>query len=230
MKYLLYFVSIFFFVAGCKTFAPPKSIPAGTWNYKLFMNGTQMGTASLTSAETSVHYISTIVMSIEVAGAQSTTKEILTETKTFVPVKFEAYNQVITNGIVQNMDTVAVFNGKEITVSSQGQIARVIIDKPFVLPGNYLTKALLDKGYVKSSLVEAEVYNPLLELEDTVLIRQEVLGIEIVEINGVKEELLHIREIIVDFQQSDMYIDSSGVPRKISALMLNNLLELVIEK
>jgi len=231
MKNILCFVPILFVIVGCSTLAPPKSIPTGTWDYKLFMNGSEMGNASVSSIETPSLYISTTLMSIKVGNVQSTVKEIVTETKTFVPVKFETYNQVITNGNIQNINTIAVFNGKEITVvNSQGQTARIIINKPFVLPGNYLTKALLDKGYAKNSSAEVEVYSPLLELEDTISVKQTVIGIESIEINGTKEELFHIKEIMADYQQSDVYIDQNAVPRKIRILMLNNLIELVIQK
>jgi len=230
MKYLFLLVPALFLIVGCKTFEPPKSLPVGTWNYKLFMNGSEMGNASITFAETSNLYISTIVMSISAGDTQSTTKEIVTETKTFVPVKYETYNQITRNGITQNIDTVAIFNEKEITVKSNGQTARIIIDKPFVLPGNYLMKALLDKGYGKNSSVEVEIYSPLLELEDTVSAKQVVIGTENIEINGIREELLHMKGITADFQESDIYIDSNGVLHKARILMLNNLIELVIEK
>ncbi|MCL2025434.1 MAG: hypothetical protein FWG92_01360 [Leptospirales bacterium] len=230
MKYSLYIIPILFVIVGCKTFEPPKSMPTGTWNYKLFMNGSEMGHASVTSAETSNLYISTLIMSIKAGDTQSTTKEIVTETKDFVPVKFETYNQVILNGQTQNIDTVAIFNGKEITVKNQDHIARIIIDKPFVLPGNYLTKVLLDKGFEKNTSVTVEIYSPLLELEDTVTVKQIVVGTANVEINGIRENLLHLKQIMADFQESDVYLDSNGVLRKIRILMLNNLIEMVIEK
>jgi hypothetical protein len=231
MKKLIVLMTALSLLAGCKTVMDtPKSIPMGSWNYKLYMNGAEMGSAVLTYEEKANLYISTMTMSIAAGPVQSTSKEVVTETKSFVPVKLEIYNQVISNGSTQNIDIVAVFNGKDIDVTAGGNTARITIDKPFVLGGNYLAKALLDKGFAKNSSATTDIYSPSLELEDTIKVEERVIGVDTVSINGKEESLIHIKQIMEDFQESDIHIDSKGVVRKMRTLMLNNLMELVIDK
>ena len=129
----------------------------------------------------------------------------------------------------QEINTVASFEGAKVTVSTGGKAANVVIDGPFILDGNFFMNSMLEKKFSKGSIVEARMYDPSFEIEDTIRVRVQVMGVETVDIDGKERSLLHIKQIIENFKNIDIYLDENGITQKARILMLNNVIELVIK-
>jgi hypothetical protein len=91
----------------------------GTWEYRLILNGMDIGSATVINEEKESQYLSTITMNMSVGNVQNSSKQIVTETRSFEPVKLEIYNRIINGKDVQEINTIASFKGKEITVTSE---------------------------------------------------------------------------------------------------------------
>lgn len=232
-KLLILLAALLFTIIGCKTettIDSPKSIPMGTWNYSLIMNGFNIGKAVVKSEEDATHYTSTIMMNMQLGETTSVSNESIVETKSFIPVKLETYNQVVAKGIVQEMKLTAVFKSSSITLTIDGKTEHINIDRPFFLAANYFMQTLIEKKYAIGSSVEADVYLPSIELEDTITVKETVKGIEKISINGQTETLFHTVQEIEGIPVADAYIDKNGVARKMIMNILNNKLEMVITK
>jgi hypothetical protein len=55
------------------------------------------------------------------------------------------------------------------------------------------------------------------------------MGQEKLEINGRPKKVFHMKQIIENFKEIDIYLDEKGVTQKADILMLNNRIELVIK-
>lgn len=218
-------IAIAFSACNVKT---PAEIPLGTWKYKLFMNGVEMGTALTVCELKDGMYISSEELDITIGDTRNVSTQILTETIDFKPVSIAINNKVITSGGTQEINTSAVFNGKLATITAGGKSEVMVIDKPFVLAGNFFFKRLAEQEFRKGSKAEANIYDPSFETEDTIRVQMAAEGSELVTVNGKPRRLLHIRQIIEDYKDIDIYIDGIGIMRKAKILMLNNKIELEI--
>lgn len=227
--YRIALMLILAFAAGCSQRTPEK-IPLGSWSYKLFMNGTEMGTAVTTHRQENGCYVSTELLQIKAGDVENISRQEIRETADFKPLSLRTDNQIITGGKVQNISTSAVFNGSEITVTANEATAKVSIEKPFVLSEHYFFKALAEQGFGKGAHAEADIYDPSFELEDTIRVKMAVEGRELVLVNGKPEKLLHISQIIENFKDIDLFLDGDGIMRKGKILMLNNKIELEINE
>ncbi len=223
-----YTIILFLVLLQSSCMAVPEDIPTGTWNYRLLANGVEAGTATISNEKNDGLYITETVMEMSMGQIQSTTRNIVTETLDFKPVKLETYNTVNNSGRKNTINTVATFEGKNVTLKFDDHKATVTLDSPFIIDGNYLLSELIKKGFKKGTEAAALMYEPTIELESLIKIRAGVMGKKTVIINGKKEKLLHVIIAIEDQQTVDLYLDSNGIARKTVVVMLNNRIELEI--
>ncbi len=226
MKRYPFIILILLLHSSCM--AVPKDVPTGTWKYRLLTNGVESGTAEISSMKKGNHYITETVMKISMGDISSTTRNIITETIDFRPVKLETYNTVNNAGRKTNINTVAVFNGKTVNLDIDGRTATVSFERPFIIDGNYLQTKLIKQGFKKGAEVSAMMYEPTMELESLINIRAGVMGKNTVMINNKKEKLFHVIVAIENQKTVDLFIDSDGIARKSVVVMLNNRIELEI--
>jgi hypothetical protein len=216
-------------LSGCGMSAP-RTIPMGTWEYRLILNGMDIGSATVINEEKESEYLSTITMNMSVGNVQNSSKQIVTESRSFEPVKLEIYNRIVNGKNEQKINTIASFKGKEITVTSGSTTSTVSIDHPFVLDGNFFITKMIEKRFETGSHVESSIYDPSFELENTIRVKVLVVGQEKLTINGNLKKVFHMKQIIENFKEIDIYIDEKGVTQKADILMLNNRIELVIKE
>ena len=207
----------------------PGKIPSGSWNYTLIVNGSKVGSAKVSSEIKNSNYISTSEMEMNAGDVTNTTRQIVTETLHFKPVKLEIYNKVITEGNVNEVNTVAEFSGKKITLNTGQSKSIITIKKQFVLGGNYLMNELIKKRFKKGTVLKAYIYEPTIEIDVPILSIIKVIGRESISINGKVKSLIHIGYSVENMKNIDIYIDDEGIQQKMVVTMLNNRLELVIK-
>jgi len=228
MKRLALLLILFTAAPGCSV-KTPTSIAQGTWAYQLLMNGVKIGTASVSNSQRDGLFISAIQMDMVLGEVKNTTRQIITETADFKPVKLEIYNTIINGKQRQEINTIAEFKNKTVQLTAGGQKTRFTIEKPFILDGNYFMDFLIKKNFKKGTQVSAFLYDPTFETEDPINVRMKVEGIERVIINGKPKQLIHIVQRIENSKNIDIFIDENGIAQKAIILMLNNRIELIIK-
>jgi hypothetical protein len=212
---------------GCKTL--PKSIPTGTWNYKLLTNGVQLGSAVISNKISNGTYISTSELSFGSGKIINTSRQIITETLDFKPVKLENYNKIIDGSREQTIDTIATFKGREIEIQAGNNKSTVKIEKDFLLDGNYNIAKLIENKFKAGFKQSYFIYDPTIEIDSVIPVSVRVIGTETLRINEKKERVIHIVQSIEGIKSADTYLNEKGVMVKAVIQMLNLKIELVKE-
>ena len=215
--------------AACKN-KYPTAIATGTWHYTLLMNGVKIGTAVTSTQKKENQIRSEVEMTMELGAVKNRTRQIITETTDFRPLKLEIYNDIINGDKVQKVATIAEVKGKEIHLSTGGHSAKVKITKDFVFDGTYFMSRLIAAGFKEGTRVSSYLYEPTFEVEEPILVSVTMAGRERVTINGKSRNLIHLVQVIENFKNIDIYIDDNGVAQKAVILMLNNKIELIIDE
>ncbi|OHD68565.1 MAG: hypothetical protein A2W19_12295 [Spirochaetes bacterium RBG_16_49_21] len=205
------------------------TIPTGTWKYKLLVNGAAIGTATISNAVAGNNYVSTLDMEIDAGHIKNSTRQIVTETRDFKPVRLEVYNRMAQNGRVNEIKTIAAFKGSAVELDTGDSKSTITIDKPFMLEGNYFMQELIKAEFKEGTVIKGYVYEPSVDIETPVLILVKVIGREEVSIGGKMMNLLHLGYSIENLKNIDAYIDDRGITQKTVIVMLNNKLELILE-
>jgi hypothetical protein len=207
----------------------PAALPSGTWNYALYLNGNKVGSAAISNVHEGGHRVSIIEMTMKAGEVESVSKQIITETTDFKPVKYETYNIIIKGNIVQNINTVATFEGKKVKLSADNSVQEIEIERDFKLEGNYMLAKLIEGKFDKGLKVESYIYEPAIDPEIPVLMKAYVVGNESVTIAGKRYDAVHVIEYIEKFKSFDMYLDGQGALLKAELTMLNMNIQLVRE-
>jgi hypothetical protein len=205
----------------------PDTIPLGTWKYRIHTRGVFIGEALITNKKDGDRYVISSELTMGLADVKNTTRHIMTETLDFRPLKYESYNKIVTESAAQNIDTVAVFKGREIDLREGANRATITLPGDFILDGNYFLSRLIEGGFKKDLEVSAQVYDPSIERDRSISMTARSMGRETVEVNGKSMRLIHISQTIDAVKFSDSYIDEAGVAVLVVVEMLNNRIELV---
>jgi hypothetical protein len=218
---------LLFFYSACH--AKLSTVPTGTWKYRLVVNGADIGKAVVTNAVVAGNYVTAVGMEIDAGYVKNTSRQIITETLDFKPVKLEVYNKTTQNGKVSEVKTIAKFNDGRVELDTGESRTTFTIEKPFVLEGNYFMQELIKAGFKPGAVIENYVYEPSVDIEAPILILVKVIGKEDVTINGKTKNLLHLGYSIENLKNIDAYIDDNGVTHKTIIVMLNNKMEMLLE-
>lgn len=228
MKKLLVFTAIVLVSSwACRTGA--GEIPSGTWKYRLLVNGAPIGRAVVTNRIVNNNWVSTTDMEMDAGYIRNTSRQVITETLDFRPVKLETYNRTIQNDQVSEVKTIAAFTGKRVDLETAEGKSTFTIAKPFILEGNYFMKELIRNEFKTGTIIRNYIYEPSIDTEEPVLVLVKVLGREDVDIRGKTRNLIHLGFSIENLKNIDSYIDNDGITQKTVITMLNNRLELVLE-
>lgn len=206
-----------------------ETIPTGTWHYRLLVNGANIGHAVVSNTLSGDLWISSMKMEMDAGYVRNTTRQVVTETRDFRPVKLEVDTSTTTDAGITTMKTVARFTGDRVDLETDGRKNVITIKEPFILEGNYFMNELIKNRFKKGTVIRHRIYEPSVDIEEPVLVIIKVIGRERVEIQGEKETLTHIGYAIENLKHLDVYIDDKGVTRKSVITMLNNRLEMVAE-
>ncbi|HOT44426.1 MAG TPA: hypothetical protein PLM53_02415 [Spirochaetota bacterium] len=228
MKKMLVFTAILLVSAGaCRKGA--GEIPSGTWNYRLMVNGAPIGRAVVTNRIVNNTWVSTTDMEMDAGYIKNTSRQVITETLDFKPVKMETHNRTIQNGQVSEVKTIATFTGNTVALETGEGKSTITVTKPFILEGNYFMNELIRNEFKPGTIIRNHIYEPSVDTEEPVLVLVKVLGREDVSINGKTKNLIHLGFSIENLKNIDSYIDNDGITQKTVITMLNNRLELVLE-
>jgi len=228
MKKLLVFTAIVLVSSwACRTGA--GEIPSGTWKYRLLVNGAPIGRAVVTNRIVNNNWVSTTDMEMDAGYIRNTSRQVITETLDFRPVKLETYNRTIQNDQVSEVKTIAAFTGNRVDLETAEGKSTFTIAKPFILEGNYFMKELIRNEFKTGTIIRNYIYEPSIDTEEPVLVLVKVLGREDVDIKGKTRNLIHLGFSIENLKNIDSYIDNDGITQKTVITMLNNRLELVLE-
>jgi hypothetical protein len=204
-------------------------IPTGTWKYKLLVNGANIGKAVVTNEIASNNYVSTMDMEMNAGYVRNSTRQVITETLDFKPVKLEVYNKTIQNDQASEIKTIAKFKGDRVDLDTGDSKSIIKIEKPFVLEGNFFMQELIKADLKPGTVIKNYVYEPSVDIETPILMIVKVLGREKVSIDGKVKNLLHLGCSVENLKNIDMYVDDAGVTQKTVIVLLNNKLEMILE-
>ena len=205
----------------------PEKIPTGRWNYKLYVNASEVGTAVISNSFKDGRYISSTEMTMKTGDVVNMTRQIVTETADFKPLRLETYNRIDQGGKSQRIDTVALFKGRTVELTTGAGKKTLLLEKDFILEGNYFLAKLIEGKFRKGLELKADIYDPAIELEEPIPLKVLCLGRETIEIFGKSRTVYHISETIEGIKGIDLYFDEEGVLLKGVIIMLNLAIELV---
>ncbi len=205
----------------------PHAIPLGTWKYDLLVNGTPVGAAVLSNIKSEGRYILTSELTMGAGSTVNISKQVVTETLDFKPVKLESRNRIVNGAKEQVIETVALFRGREVEIKMGGHTSVIKVDRDFMLDGNYFIFRLMEKRFKEGTEIKGYIYDPTIELESPIAVTTRVVGWETVDVAGKKRKLLHIVQTLEQIKSADSYLDEDGVLVKALIQMLNLNIELV---
>ncbi len=205
----------------------PAAIPSGSWSYALYVNEVKAGSAVFSSRRDGKHYIVSSELSMSLGDVTNTSRQIVTETLDFKPVRLETYNKVAEGVKVQTSETIALFRGGEVELRLGGNKSVVRIEGDFVLDGNFFISRLIENKFRDGYEIKSAIYDPSIELEAIIPVKTRVVGRETVLVGGRKRRLIHITQSIESVKSADSYLDEEGVLVKGVITMLNLTIELV---
>jgi len=153
-----------------------NAVPTGTWNYRLLVNGADIGSAVISNEIKGGNYVSTTVMEMDAGYVRNSTKQIIIETMEFKPVRLEVYNVTEQNGQKSEMTTIAKFTGNRVDLNAAATLSTITIDKPFILEGNYFMNELIKHGFKEGTILKNYVYEPSVDVEEPMLVMVKVFG------------------------------------------------------
>ncbi len=208
----------------------PQSIASGQWHYDLIVNGIKAGNAVMSTKEENGLYVSRTSMTISMGTITSTAVQVATETKDFKPVKLETCNTIedSATGTRQEINKTADFNGSRVTLKSTDGTVTFTLDEPFIIEGNYFEDQMIRNKFRDKLEIRARIYEPMVEIDKTILVIVNVIGKETIKVNGRSINVFHYKERVEKLKSVDVYVNEEGVTVKISMKMLNNTFELVL--
>ncbi len=211
---------------NCHSF--PEKIPQGEWKYKLFVNGLEIGTALISNKISNSNYISSSEYNMKLADMKTITKDIITETTDFKPVKLESYSKIENAGKVHETKITSLFKGKDVELTFGDKKYNYTVNRDFIIDGNFFMSKLIQAKFRQGFEVTSYVYNPSVELETPIKAITRIVGYEKIMINGKEYNLIHITQSIENIKDNiDLFIDSNGILQKGIIRMLNLKIELI---
>lgn len=207
----------------------PRAIPVGSWDYVLLVNGVRAGSALISNRREGETYVITSELDIDIAGMRNVSRQVVTETADFTPIRLETINRIHGPEGWKDIRTTALFRGAEVEIRSGGRATRISLSGNYVLDGNYFAAKLIQGGFREGLEIKAAIYDPSIELDALVPVTTRVVGRETVEVAGKKRRLLHISQSIDVIKSADSYLDENGVMVKAVMRMMNLTIELVLK-
>jgi hypothetical protein len=206
----------------------PEKIAQGDWKYKLYVNEVEAGTALISNKIKDNKYISSSEYSMKLADLNTLTRDVITETTDFKPVKLESYSKIVNKGQVTETNIISIFKGKEVEVTYGKKKVNYTVNRDFIIDGNFFMTKLIEAKFKQGFEITNYVYNPSVELETPIKVTTKVVGFEKIMINGKENKLMHIVQSLENIKDNiDLFIDEHGVLQKGIIYMLNLKIELI---
>jgi hypothetical protein len=227
MKNLI-IINCIFLLFSTNLFAVPETVAQGEWEYKLFVNGVVVGASKINNKIIDGNYVSTSEYSVKLADSTTITKDTVTETLDFKPVKLENYLKIINAGKVHETNIVSIFKGKNVELTYGNKKYNYTLNRDFIIDGNYFMSQLIQAKFKSGFEVSNYMYNPAVELETLIKATTRVIGPENIIINGKEIKLIHVVQSIENIKDNiDLFIDENGILQKGIIRMLNLKIELI---
>lgn len=226
MKRIILFLSVLSIISCCHEV--PQKLLFGTWDYKLFINDVEIGTATMSNKEIEGNYVSISEFRVKMADVDTLSRDTVTETKDFKPLKLESYNKIVTGGQTRETLLQAAINGREVLLTFGKNKSKYKVDSDFIIDGNYFMSKLIEGKFSDGLEISANVFHPSVEPDRAILVKARVLGRENIMIMGKEESLIHVIQSIENIEKNiDLYIDSTGAVRKGVMEMMNLKIEFI---
>ncbi|MGB4270473.1 MAG: hypothetical protein WBK20_15020 [Spirochaetota bacterium] len=218
------FITVFLSVCACSAHAP-TTIPVGTWQYDLLVNGVEMGKATIQNSIEGNHYVYRFDLTMGNGMTQS--QDTIIETLDCKPVRLEKYTYIKQATTQQKLDIIAQCNGKTITLTENNIKNIITVDQDYVLDGNYFLYMLIKKKFKKGLQIKHNVYDPSIERESVIPVTIKLIGTETISVNSVLYKAWKIEQSIGKIKNIIVYLDENGVVLKSSIKMLNMQLDII---
>jgi len=217
-------ITMFISVCACSAHAP-GTIPVGTWQYDLLVNGVEMGKATIQNTIEDNQYIYRFDLTMGNGTTQS--QDTIVETLDCKPVKLEKHTYIKQTNTEQKLDIIAQCNGRTITLTENTMKSIITLDQDYVLDGNYFLYMLIQNKFKKGLQITHNVYDPSIEREAVIPVTIKLTGTETISVNSVLYKAWKIEQSIGKIKNIIVYLDENGVVLKSSIKMLNMQLEII---
>ncbi|HOM87163.1 MAG TPA: hypothetical protein PLH80_06495 [Spirochaetota bacterium] len=222
-KLSIIIVAVVFSICGCDTDSPSE-IPVGTWEYDLLVNGVQLGSATISNKVEDNHYVYSFDLTM--GNGQTQSNDVIVETLDCKPVKLEKHTY-INAPAQQRLDIIAECNGKQITLTENNNKTVIVLDKDYILDGNYFLYQLIKNKFKEGRTIRHNVYDPSIEREDAIPVTITLVGKETIAINSIPYRAWRVDQSIGKIKNIIVYLDDKGVVLKTSISMLNMKLDVI---
>lgn len=210
----------------CCGITMPKTIPTGTSSYTVRVNGTEVGKAVMSNTLHNDEYTYTSRITMGNALMKHTISHVIVEKTDFTPVRLETHEITTQDGREIRSDLLATFDGQTVTIKDGDHTARVTLKDDFVLDGNYFTHKLIQNNFREGFTASVRVYDPSIELQQTIPVTFEVIGEETIMTGMKPVATIHLRQRIGRVHAIDTYIDETGTAVKVIMEMMNMKMEI----
>jgi hypothetical protein len=217
-------IIMFFSVCACSAHAP-GTIPVGTWQYDLLVNGVEMGKATISNSIEDNHYVYRFDLTMGNGITQS--QDTIIETLDCKPVRLEKHTYIKQASSEQKLDIIAQCNGRTITLLENNIQSTITLDQDYVLDGNYFLYMLIQNKFKQGLQVRHNVYDPSIEREAAIPVTITLAGTETISVNSVLYKAWKIEQSIGKIKNIIVYCDQNGVVLKSSIKMLNLQLDII---
>lgn len=211
-------------VCACSAHAP-GTIPVGTWQYDLLVNGVEMGKATIQNSIEDNQYV--YRFDLTMGNGTTRSQDTIVETLECKPVKLEKHTYIKQTTTEQKMDIIAQCNGRTITLIENNMKSIITLDQDYVLDGNYFLYMLIQNKFKKGLQITHNVYDPSIERESAIPVTIKLIGTETISVNSVLYKAWKIEQSIGKIKNIIVYLDEHGVVLKSSIKMLNMQLDII---
>ncbi len=203
----------------------PSTIPSGTWEYDLLINGVAMGKARIENSIQDNHYVYRFDLTMGNGITQS--RDIIIETLDCKPIKLEKHTYITQATSQQKLDIIAQCNGRTVTLLENNVQSTITLDQDYVLDGNYFLYMLIHNKFKKGLQITHNVYDPSIEREAVIPVTITLAGTETISVNSVLHKAWKIEQSIGKIKNIIVYLDGNGVVLKSTIKMLNMQLDII---
>ncbi|GAB4220202.1 MAG: hypothetical protein Kow00102_06510 [Spirochaetota bacterium] len=226
MKKLASTIIVFTLLTVCACSAQaPSSIPTGTWQYDLLVNGVEMGKATISNSIVDNQYM--YRFDLTMGNGITRSQDTIVETLECKPVKLEKHTYIKQATAQQKLDIIAQCNGRTITLIENNMKSIITLDQDYVLDGNYFLYMLIQNKFKKGLQITHNVYDPSIEREAVIPVTIKLTGTETISVNSVLYKAWKIEQSIGKIKNIIVYLDQNGVVLKSSIKMLNMQLDII---
>jgi hypothetical protein len=178
-------------------------------------------------AQKDATYVSTLTLALKQGFKKHYSHQLVIETLKGRPVYLEIDNINEDKNKKFRLRTKTYFKDNQVRVVTEKNNATFNLAKLPHIDGVFFMLNLIKKDFKIGTEIKTHLYDPTVELEETIPASMKVIGFDRHRIRGSLRKLIHLRMNIAGIRSTDIFINEEGIKDLIIIKMLNNTINLV---